>query len=122
RRKSVARDLYAGCVRSLAECGDKRATELLREALLSENAGGSAALSAACFSRDTDLGPVLAKVAASRQSHIAFGAETARVLRGESNGAHLTALAPMIKESHRIALCVELLVPLARDGNSWPRL
>jgi hypothetical protein len=116
RRKSVARDLYAGCVRSLAECGDKRATELLREALLSENAGGSAALSAACFSRDTDLGPVLAKVAASRQSHIAFGAETARVLRGESNGAHLTALAPMIKESHRIALCVELLVPLARSS------
>ena len=39
--------------------------------------------------------------------------------RGESNGAHLDALAPKIKESHRIALCVEMFVPLAR-GASLP--
>jgi hypothetical protein len=120
-RKSFARDLYVACMRSLAEWGDKRAAALLRAALSSEEAGGSAALSAACFSRDEDLGPVLAKIAVSRQAHVAFGAETARVMRGESNGAHLTALAPMIKESHRIALCVELLVPLARFGSCSPR-
>jgi hypothetical protein len=122
RRKSFARDLYVACMRSLAEWGDKRAAVLLRVALASEEAGGSAALSAACFSRDTELGPMLAKIAASRHSHIAFGAETARVVRGESNGAHLTALAPMIKESHRIALCVELLVPLARSGQCLARV
>jgi hypothetical protein len=116
RRRSFTRELYAGCMRSLAESGDKRASALLKSALGSEEAGGSAALSAACFSKDAELGPVLAKVAVSRQSHIAFGAETARVVRGESNGAHLTSLAPMIKESHRIALCVDLLVPLARSG------
>ena len=57
---------------------------------------------------------LLAKVAASRQSHLAFGAELARVARGESNGALLAQLAPMIKESHRISMCVELFVPLVR--------
>ena len=33
---------------------------------------------------------------------------------GESNGALLAQLAPMIKESHRISMCVELFVPLVR--------
>jgi hypothetical protein len=57
---------------------------------------------------------MLAKIAASRQSHLAFGAELARVARGESNGALLAQLAPMIKESHRISMCVELFAPLVR--------
>jgi hypothetical protein len=118
RRKSLGRELYAACMRSLADADDKRATALLKAALSSEDAGGTAALSAACFSRDVEIGGVLAKVAVSRQSHIAFAAEAARVVRGESNGGHLTSLAPMIKESHRITLCVELLVPLARSGLS----
>jgi hypothetical protein len=87
---------------------------LLRQALASDEAGGSAALSAACFSRDPELSGPLAKVAASRQSHIAFGAELARVARGESNGALLVQLAPMIKESHRISMCAELFAPLVR--------
>src|SRR4029078_1173857 len=54
--------------------------------------------------------------AAGRQSQLAFGAETARVCRRESNGAHLTSIAPMIKESHRISLCVDVFVPLARSA------
>ncbi len=115
RRKSLSRELYAACMRSIAEGGEKRAGSLLKLALSGEEAGGTAALSGACFCDDDELGPVLAKIAASRQSHLAFGAETARVIRRESNGAHLTALAPMIKESHRISLCVELLVPLTRS-------
>ena len=86
----------------------------MRQALAGEEAGGSAALSAACFSRDPELSPLLTKVAASRQSHLAFGAELARVARGESNGALLAQLAPMIKESHRISMCIELFVPLLR--------
>ena len=85
-------------------------------ALAADECGGTPALAAACFSRDPQLAGPLAKIAASRQSHLAFAAETARVARRESNGAHLTALAPMIKESHRIALCTELFVPLARSA------
>jgi hypothetical protein len=116
RRKSFARELYVACIRAVAEADDRHVAPLLRVALSCDDAGGNAALSAACFSTDAELGPILAKVAASRQSHLAFGAETARVVRGESNGAHLTSLAPMIKESHRISLCVDLFVPLARTG------
>jgi hypothetical protein len=114
RRGSRERELYACGLRSLAEAQDRQAVALLRQALAGDEAGGSAALGAACFSRDPELSPLLAKIAASRQSHLAFGAELARVVRGESNGALLAQLAPMIKESHRIAMCVELFVPLVR--------
>ncbi|WP_394849021.1 hypothetical protein LZC95_16410 [Pendulispora brunnea] len=114
RRSAFKRELYAASLRSLADADDKRVASLLRTALGGEDAGSSAALSAACFCTDASLAPALGKLAAARQSHLAFGAEIARVTRSESNGAHLTSLAPMIKESHRIALCTEMLVPLAR--------
>ncbi len=114
RRGGRTRELYGCGLRALAEAQDRQAVALLRQALSSDEAGGPAALSAACFSRDPELSSLLAKVAASRQSHLAFGAELARVARGESNGALLAQLAPMIKESHRISMCVELFVPLVR--------
>jgi hypothetical protein len=120
RRHSFDRELYASAVRALAELDDKRAAPLLRTALSSDEAGGLATLSAACFSRDPSLAAPLAKVAASRHAHLAFGAEVARMARGESNGTHLSALAPKIKESHRIALCVELFLPLTR-GPTLPK-
>jgi hypothetical protein len=116
RRGSYAREIYGASIRALAESDDKRTTALLKNALGGDEAGGSATLSAACFCKDPTLAPQLAKIAASRQSHLAFGAETARVARAESNGAHLVQLAPMIKESHRISLCSELFVPLARGA------
>ena len=114
RRGTRQRELYACGLRALSEAQDRQSVGLLRQALGGDEAGGAAALSAACFSRDVELLPLLAKVAASRQSHLAFGAELARVARGESNGALLAQLAPMIKESHRISMCVELFVPLVR--------
>src|SRR5579864_3693654 len=114
RRGARQRELYACGLRALAEAQDRQAVTLLRQALAGDEAGGSAALSAACFSRDPELSPLLAKVAASRQSHLAFGAELARVARGESNGGLLAQLAPMIKESHRISMCIDLFVPLVR--------
>ncbi|MDP9033244.1 MAG: hypothetical protein M3O50_00425 [Myxococcota bacterium] len=114
RRGTRQRELYASGLRALAEAQDRQAATLLRQALSGDDAGGPAALSASCFSREADLAPLLAKIAASRQSHLAFGAELARVARYESNGALLAQLAPMIKESHRIAMCVELFVPLTR--------
>ena len=114
RRGTIQRELYSCGLRALAEAQDRQGGLLLRQALSGDEAGGCAALSAACFSREPELAPLLAKVAASRQSHVAFGAELARVARGESNGALLAQLAPMIKESHRISMCVELFVPLVR--------
>jgi hypothetical protein len=120
RRGSFDRELYASAVRSLGEIGDKRAVALLKGALSTDEGGGLATLSAACFSRDAALSVPLAKLAGSRHAHLAFGAEVARMARGESNGAHLSALAPKIKESHRIALCVELFLPLTR-GPALPR-
>lgn len=116
RRGSYTREMYWACMRSLAEAEDRNVTALLRSALAGDDAGGNATLSAACFSRSPDLAPSLAKLAASQKAHLAFGAETARVCRRESNGAHLSAIAPMIKESHRIALCVDVFIPLARSA------
>jgi hypothetical protein len=107
--------MYACGVRSLAEAQDRQAVLLLRHALQSDGAEEAATLGAACYSRDGDLMPLLAKIAASRPSHLAFGAELARVARGESNGQLLAELAPKIKESHRIAMCTELFVPLSRS-------
>jgi hypothetical protein len=118
KRRTLDRELWAASVRSLAECKDKAAPAILRQALSSDDGGGTSTLSAAAACGDRELAPLLSKIAASRQSHLAFAAEVARVARGESNGAHLLALAPMIKESHRISLCVEILVPLARNAPS----
>ena len=117
RRASFKRETYSAAVRSLADADDRRLPAMLKTAFATDEAGGHAAFSAACFSRDPSLAHPLAKIASSRQSHLAFGAETARVVRGESNGSHLTQLAPMIKESHRLALCAELFVPLARSAS-----
>lgn len=116
RRGSYARELYGATIRTLGEAEEKHLPELLKSALASDDAGGAATLSAASFCRDASLAAPLARLAASRQSHLAFSAETARVCRHESNGAHLTSIAPMIKESHRISLCVDLFVPLARSA------
>ena len=102
RRGTLDRDLYGACLRSLGEARDKAVTPLLKRALALDSAGGTPALSAACFSTDPALGPLLAKVAAGHKAHLAFAAETARIARGEANGQRLAQLAPMIKESHRL--------------------
>ncbi|MGC4094766.1 MAG: hypothetical protein QM756_43985 [Polyangiaceae bacterium] len=112
RRASFERPLYAATVRSLSEVQGAGTGELLARALSVEDGGGLATLSAACFSRDAELSEPLARAATSRHAHVAFGAEVARLCRGESNGAAVASIAPKIKESHRIALCLELLVPL----------
>ncbi|MCL2778967.1 MAG: hypothetical protein FWD73_13280 [Polyangiaceae bacterium] len=116
KRGSYSREIYNASIRTLAEANDRRVPALLIAALSSHDAGGYATLSAASLCKDSSLAAPLAKLAASKKAHVSFGAETARVCRGESNGAHLASLAPMIKESHRIALCVELFVPLLRSA------
>jgi hypothetical protein len=111
RRSSFERPLYASAIRSLAEARAPGAGELISRALASE-AGGLPALSAACFCVEEELTEPLLRAAVSRHAHVAFAAEVARLCRGESSGAAVVSLAPKIKESHRIALCLELLVPL----------
>ncbi len=114
RRGSFQRPLYASSVRALSEFGDRRVVAQLKKALNTETAGGLATLSAACFLNDASLAEPLVRVATSRHPHLAFAAEVARVVRGESNGEHIASVAPKIKESHRIALCSEVFVPLLR--------
>ncbi|MFZ5897306.1 MAG: hypothetical protein ACOY0T_40000 [Myxococcota bacterium] len=112
RRGSFERPLYAATVRALSESGSDDCADLLGRALTLEDSGGLPTLSAACFSRSAALAEPLARAATSRHAHVAFGAEVARLCRGESDGGAVTSIAPKIKESHRIALCLELLVPL----------
>lgn len=114
RRSSFDRPLYGAIVRALSESADGDSAELVARALGLEDGGGLATLSAACFSRASALSEPLARAASSRHAHVAFGAEVARLCRGESNGAAVTSIAPKIKESYRIALCLELLVPLVQ--------
>ncbi|HEY4160428.1 MAG TPA: hypothetical protein VGM29_20085, partial [Polyangiaceae bacterium] len=112
RRASFDRPLYAATVRIVAELGDRRGTAAFKTALEAEEAGTFATLSALCKTTDPALADAVAKVARSRHAHLAFAAEIARIARGESSGAHVTSIAPKIKESHRIALCLELFMPL----------
>src|SRR5450755_3816344 len=116
RRASYDRPLYAAAARTVGELGDRRGTAAFKSALEVEEPGTFATLSAVSKTTDPALGEVLAKVARSRHAHLAFAAETARIARGESSGAHVVSLAPKIKESHRIALCLELFLPL-----TWSR-
>jgi len=114
KRASFDRPLYAAAVRCLAEVDGAAASREIERALASEEAGGLSTLSAACSIENAGLSEPLARVAASRHPHLAFAAEVARIARSESSGQHIASLAPKIKESHRIELCVELFVPLLR--------
>ena len=112
KRGTFDRPLYAASVRVVGETFERRATPSFKKALESEESGSFATLSVACRTTDPGLAEALAKVARSRHAHLAFAGEVARIARGESGGEHVTSLAPKIKESHRIALCLELFVPL----------
>jgi hypothetical protein len=112
KRGSFERPLYTASVRAIGESPNRCGTPSFKKALESEQSGGFATLSAACGTSDPSLSEALARVARSRHAHLAFAGEVARIARGESGGEHLTGLAPKIKESHRIALCLELFVPL----------
>jgi hypothetical protein len=114
RRASFDRPLYAAAIRALAEIDGITAASEIERALSTEEAGGLPTLSAACVVRSPRLSDTLARVAASRHPHLGFAAEVARLARAESTGQRIASLAPKIKESHRIALCVELFVPLLR--------
>jgi hypothetical protein len=108
RRGSFDRPLYSAAVRSLSEHGEDRLLPTLAKVLGNEDAGGLASLSAACFTKAALLDEPLAKASLSRHPMLAFAADVARLSRGEARGPRLAALAPKIKEAHRILLCSEL--------------
>lgn len=112
RRGSFDRPLYAAAVRCLSELGEARLTPVLAKVLGGEEAGGLASLAAACFTKEASLGQPLSKAAMSRHPVVAFAAEVARLSRHESRGSQIAAIAPKIKEAHRIALCSQLFVTL----------
>lgn len=116
RRGSFDRPLYGAAVRCLSEHGETRLAPVLARALGGEEAGGLSSLAAACFTNEASLGEPLSKVALGRHPVLAFAAEVARLSRRESQGSLIEAIAPKIKEAHRIALCSELFVTLlSRD-------
>ena len=112
KRASFERPLYAAVARAVGEAGDRRCSAAFKKALEIEGSSSFAPLSAAARTTDPALADALAQVARSRHAHWAFAGEVARIARGESAGLHVASLAPKIKESHRIALCLELFVPL----------
>jgi hypothetical protein len=112
RRGSFERPLYGAAVRCLSEQGETRLAPVLARALGAEEAGGLSSLAAACFTQEASLGEPLFKVAMGRHPLLAFAAEIARLSRRESQGTVIEAIAPKIKEAHRIALCSELFVTL----------
>jgi len=119
QKKAFDRELFVAAVRGLGELGDRRAVSLVKAGAEHDECA-TAALCAASWLQDPSLAPILNKAATQRSAHIAFTAELARVIRGESPGAHLRGLAPKIKESHRISLCAEVLVPVARISKVPP--
>lgn len=112
KRGSFERPLYGCAARALGEAADRRCTASFKRALESEESASFATISGVCRSTDPALAEALANVARSRHAHWAFAGEVARIARGEASGAHVASLAPKIKESHRIALCIELFMPL----------
>jgi hypothetical protein len=122
RRRSFERPLYSVIACALAEARDARSAPMLARALEAEEGGGLPTLCAAGLSDHPALAEPLVALSVSRHAHVAFAAEVARVARGESNGAHGTAIAPMIKEAHRISLCEQVLVAWAWRAGLPPGL
>ncbi len=111
-RDALQRELWCCAVRSLGEHEPAAAAPILERALGREEGGGVATLTAAALSTAPGLGAPLAKLASGGRSLVAFAAEVGRSLRGESSGAHLLHLAPIIKEAHRVALATGVVLPL----------
>lgn len=118
RRGTLDRPLYGAMLRGLLERGDERVAVPLLQALSRDDAGGLVTVTAAALSKDARLGEQLGRLVGCRSSHLAFAAELARVARGESNGKDLASLALRIKESHRLELFSQMLLPLIRNGGS----
>jgi hypothetical protein len=111
-RGALGRPLYLSLVRGVGELDHEAGAEPLTRALKADQAGGLATLSACSLYRGRGLAESLGRVAVSRHPHLAFAAQLAQLVRGESDGRGIASVAAKIKEQHRIALSNEVLWPL----------
>jgi hypothetical protein len=114
RRNSFERPLYVGILRGLVERADPRVVIPLVRALGREGGGGLSTIAAAALSSEPDLLEPLLRLANSRAAYVAFAAELALLARGESTSDRLLSIAPRLKESYRISLLTEVVLPLIR--------
>src|SRR5690606_41704519 len=61
KRGSFERPLYGAGIRALAEAGDRRVVQHFKRALATDQAGGLATLSAACFVNNSGISEALAR-------------------------------------------------------------
>jgi len=118
-RRSFGRPLYRAAVRALADANERRLPHLLVTALAGDDAGGLATLAAAARFRTAKLDRALARQVASPHPQIAFAAALARPKR---DARHLMAAAARLRESARIDLCTQLLVPLTMGDDETLQL
>lgn len=113
RRGAFERPLLQGSLRALVEVGDERVAHVLSAALSTDDVP-LGVLGAICFCKEKSLEGALVRGAIGRPPPVLFVVEMARVLRGESRGDSLEALALRLKEASRIDLCSEVFWPMLR--------
>ncbi len=111
------RDLYATGLRVGLDANDGKLPGIVATALRTDEFGGLATLAACAQLDEPALGAPLARAAMSPKTQFAVAAEVARACRGEGVGPRLSALAPRVKEAHRIALTIQVLLPLAASSD-----
>lgn len=115
RRRASSRPLFVAGVGALLDAGHDDGAALAESGLTAGDDVPLGLCAAAARSPAPSLEAPLARLAASRQAHLAYGAELARAARGASRGARLAELGPRLRESSRVALVDEVVVPLL-DG------
>jgi len=115
QRNAYTRPLYHFILRGLVACREQRLAPVLCRALSSEEGGGLGTLAAAALFKHAGPAAPLAKLAASRSPQLSFAGELARTARGESPGRGLSEIALRIKESHRLEMANDLVLPLVRE-------
>jgi hypothetical protein len=114
RRNSFERPLYVGILRGLVERSDPRIVTSVTRALGREGGGGLSTIAAAALSSEPEFLEPLLRLANGRAAYVAFAAELALLARGESTSDRLLSIAPRLKESYRISLLSEVVLPLIR--------
>ena len=116
RRRTLDREIYAGLVRALAEGDDRNVPSSSRPRSRRRRRRDRDAQRGVLL-QDPTLGAAARRSSPRAVSRTSRSAPRSRACVAASRTARTCSpLAPMIKESHRIALCVELFVPLARSA------
>ncbi len=112
RRGAWARPLLVAGIGALLDAGHEDGVALAESGLASPEAAPLGLCAAVARSRARGLEPPLLRLASGRHPHLAYAAELALVARGSSPGARLAELGPRLRESSRVALVDEVVVPL----------